>query len=726
MYHVVMRSKCDAATYEDISVTLLLAVLYMLRITLGGSAAGCELVNSVSSSYRSNIHKLYRQNSRKACRHGFTMVLFAAELLQRPRRPSPAPCAGEEPCVHRMQQPPPYPPPHHNLMSAPPGTSGSGPYYYGQHQQQHPQQHPSAPAPPHHGAAPHAVAHPYGGANDAYTYAPSRVGPGGSAVQGPADWQQRDFVCQRYRAFHPQPQQQDQPDATANIWLGVSDMERLLVSCCQADGSAGSSSSSAATEAQEQNFPQHHHDDVDESGDDATTRSAVKGALDRGLVLRFLTIVALHCHDLASRALALAILERSLEQDRAEESADADRRALEAEIRMALDGTTNTNKNVDDESSAKPPADEKEPPAKRLKSPPSHEESDGINSDVEKPDSRAGRCGRRIHRFLAAGGLRILHQWLIDASTPVEKPATASAAASTFGMAASMARSRPLPTVSHVSATGPLLLPLLDFLSSMPFDKNLIKKSKINKQIRSLSKDVDALAADPNVGADATHVESGGLPVRKVKGAVDRLKENWEEQAKSGANNKELFSNPLDPIQQALLERMRVLESFRQSDGGGGGADEQDKPEWLKKVEEQRRIKEKKKASKASKAAKMGSGGSTADMARKERANERAALMKEDLQRAQEQRRLLVIKLRELKQKNLQEEQKARHSKNKRSIRWKDGEGPASKFKKRELLEEVFIIPDRSSVDDDNADDEEVISLLEDDPDADFGEVLDG
>jgi hypothetical protein len=261
----------------------------------------------------------------------------------------------------------------------------------------------------------------------------------------------------------------------------------------------------------------------------------------------------------------------------------------------------------------------------------------------------------------------------------------------------------------------------------MPFDKNLIKKSKINKQIRSLSKDVDGLASDPNVGAGATHVESGGLPVQEVKRAVDRLKESWEEQAKSGGSSKDLFANPLDPIQQALLERMRVLESFRDTESSGGGDGEKEKPEWLKKVEEQRLVKEKKKASRVSKAAKGGSGGSTADMARKERANERAALMKEDLQRAQEQRRLLVIKLRELKQKNLQEEQKARHSKNKRSIRWKDGEGPASKFKKRELLEEVFIIPDRSAAaDDENADEEEVISLLEDDPDEDFGEVLDG
>jgi hypothetical protein len=544
-----------------------------------------------------------------------------------------------------------------------------------------------------------------------------------SVAHGPAaGWQQSDFVSQRYRAFHSQQQQQHEPPGVgANLWLGVSDMERLLVSCCQAGGS-GSASPLAA---QEQNSPQHQHDFLDESAEHG--QSAVKGALDRGRVLRFLTIVALHCHDLASRALALAILERSLQQDRAEESAEADRRALEAEIRLAIDGGRNSSVVDDEESAAKQPADEQqEPAAKRRKELPP-EDSDGVHDVATKQTSSDGRCGRRIHRFLAAGGLRILHQWLIDASTPVEKPVAASASTSTSAMAASMARQRPPQTVTHASATGPLLLPLLEFLSSMPFDKNLIKKSKINKQIRSLSKDVDGLASDPNVGAGATHVESGGLPVQEVKRAVDRLKESWEEQAKSGGSSKDLFANPLDPIQQALLERMRVLESFRDTESSGGGDGEKEKPEWLKKVEEQRLVKEKKKASRVSKAAKGGSGGSTADMARKERANERAALMKEDLQRAQEQRRLLVIKLRELKQKNLQEEQKARHSKNKRSIRWKDGEGPASKFKKRELLEEVFIIPDRSAAaDDENADEEEVISLLEDDPDEDFGEVLDG
>jgi hypothetical protein len=173
-----------------------------------------------------------------------------------------------------------------------------------------------------------------------------------------------------------------------------------------------------------------------------------------------------------------------------------------------------------------------------------------------------------------------------------------------------------------------------------------------------------------------------------------------------------VFSNQIAP--GTLLD----LEAHSRGDANRGGSD---KPEWLAKVEEQQRAKEKKKAGKS---AKVRTAASTADLARRERENERAALMREDLQRAQEQRRQLVIRLRELKQKSMQEERKARHSKSKRSIRWKDGEGSSSRAKKRDMLEEVFIIPGRGSTGD--GDEDGVPSANDEDLDLeDVIEILD-
>jgi hypothetical protein len=527
----------------------------------------------------------------------------------------------------------------------------------------------------------------------------------------------RDFISRRYLAFHPHApsKQQSHPSDSESFsasnssypWQGVSDLERLLVSCCYRDDSNNESNDGGGG-------GEHQASSRQPSSSSADHVVRIDGALNLDLVLRFVTVLAQHCHDLASRALALAILERSLEQDELDDEADDDDddTALVADPLLGTTPGSSVSNNDDaGDCDAAPAAgafkdddgvSSNEPPAKRQKLQKSIGEGEAPMTHVHKESG----LRQRVHYFLAAGGMKILNQWLIEASTPVKK-LSAGALASSSAAAAGRPRQQQ-PAVLQASPTGPILVPLLQFLASVPFDMQLIKKSKINKRIRELSKEMDSLVAAAATGGggqqgsdSATHAAAGGLPIRQVKKEVDRLKDVWEEKAKKAGNNSKSdrrapSTNPFEHLQRQLAERLGVLEAH----GTEASRVRLDKPDWLTKVEELQKVKEKKRASKSSKLRTATAAASTADLARRERENERAALMREDLQRAQEQRRQLVIRLRELKQKNLQEEQKARHSKNKRSIRWKDSEGPTSRAKKRDLLEEVFLIPGRGSTGD--------------------------
>ena len=80
-----------------------------------------------------------------------------------------------------------------------------------------------------------------------------------------------------------------------------------------------------------------------------------------------------------------------------------------------------------------------------------------------------------------------------------------------------------------------MLLPLLNLLIHLPFDKKLVTQSKINKQIRKISKQIDSLTELPE--KPVTHPMAGGLPVARVQKALDTLKNSWERQAVRDTSN---------------------------------------------------------------------------------------------------------------------------------------------------------------------------------------------
>jgi hypothetical protein len=168
---------------------------------------------------------------------------------------------------------------------------------------------------------------------------------------------------------------------------------------------------------------------------------------------------------------------------------------------------------------------------------------------------------------------------------------------------------------------------------------------------------------------------AGGLSVPQVQEALNELKTSWETKAKTTR------TETVDPFKAIKLELQGRLDCLNVYEAGG------DMPEWLSKVQEASKLHAKKTSKKRP---------NMEQMARKEREVERSQVMKADLQKAQDHRRQLVQKLRQLKQKNELQFNANRTGTRKRRVQWKDGLGPTTKLRKRDILEEVFIIQSRA------------------------------
>lgn len=465
------------------------------------------------------------------------------------------------------------------------------------------------------------------------------TGNGPSKKRGILDRTLRgDYLSQRYRAFHEEPLAQ-KDDTAANgkndpIWLGVSPLEQAMASCCE----------------------------LLVKGPEAL----VGGSLVKEKVLRFVGILALHCHDIGARSVAFAILERSMQVDEEER--------LGQVYYASLVGSSDAS-GVDAEPSPKKRRRRKD------RGPTTEEEEEEEDSSEEKsPSSPVEKSSQnRIEGFLAAGGLLLLSRWLVEATAPVNVPkakpvpgATGRAQRSTF-----------LPAEQKPASTGPLLLPLLAFLSNISFDRQLVTQSKINKEIRKLSKQIDEIVqlgqdGQQKVKIDAiTHPVAGGLPVVQVQTALNHLKESWGAQAKTAAPDN---STPIDPfaaLKNTLKDRLDTI-----IDCEAGRAE---KPAWLAKLENSQKEKEKRRPKNRS---------NTEQLAKKERANERSAMMKEDLRKAAQERSELLRKLREIEQRREVDSQmdQKRRAQERKGVRWKDGLGAETMQRKRDLLEEVFVV----------------------------------
>ncbi|KAL9185023.1 hypothetical protein ACHAXT_002800 [Thalassiosira profunda] len=188
--------------------------------------------------------------------------------------------------------------------------------------------------------------------------------------------------------------------------------------------------------------------------------------------------------------------------------------------------------------------------------------------DWEKSDKTVGPGEERYRRtksFLAAGGMKLLSRWLVDAYTTVPAPSSPEKKGS----------ARLVPQVA--SPTGCLLLPILKLLKAIPFDKDIVVDSGINKTIRRLKKALGKLVERLEPGAlhTATHAIAGGLPVRKVLAATESVMSLWTEAAKADPSGEDirLAHDPFREMREKVLTRFGGLTQYLAKGGTP--------PEWM-------------------------------------------------------------------------------------------------------------------------------------------------
>lgn len=450
--------------------------------------------------------------------------------------------------------------------------------------------------------------------------------------------------------------------STDLLWLGVYNWERALVLFCK--------------RLTQEDVP------------------VIKGALSDKMVSKFVGFVATHCHDIASRALTLAILEATLQEENQEQ-----------QINGSFDSDPEQSKSSHEASSKRTNpdnlGDEQYNSNKRQKTAVgSGRETTGKLDTAPKEENLSLSCRGHSHRgrirvFLISGGLRLLHQWLIDATTTIRTSLPTNSGSFTGNAKQEVGQKSELP-----SPTSAILPVLLNLLGNISFDRlllNIVKQSKIDRHISKLRNHVkQALGKSADETMGKTHPMWGGLNTADVKRALDTIKVKWKraydalgrvEMNEETANGNgdpldgKSLSDPFLAFKANLCDRLRILESNTLESS----------PDWLKKLQAN---------AVKSGAKRRRKGLSTADLEKLEREKERAAMLKKDLEKAQAYRRQCQAKLRELERK--QKEKKQVTGGNLTSgakVRWKDGMSmkTPSSSRNREILEQVFYIEGRDS-----------------------------
>jgi len=664
----------------------------------------------------------------------------------------------------------------------------------------------------------------------------------------------RDYLSRRYRAFaalnhhHDHHYSQSKTDAvptplptsfTINfsetpLWCGASSLERALVECCELPPVLlPSSEDEAAAEGggrrRRNNNNVGGNDPFSTYSSTVTVEQDLGGSLAKGFEVKFVGLLCKYCHSFGSRVLALAILERSLQQDKKDalepppsqpavdddddgkdkidvgsetsedisdndlgDQEDSEQEATASEeeddddddddddeydpnekvivgkrgrprkqgrgrprkrvnssllqnepertpsrratrTRTATSKKTETAVNVEAKptnakTTSKPIMKKKKKEESTLK------EDNSIGSDDEnnQPD--------RLTAFFLAGGLKLLRSWLVDAmaKVPVSSSKEKEEPSDNDRVTAAYEKFKP-------SEYGPMLLPLLELLSEIPFDKGLIMESKINKQIRKLSKQVDGLVQAfqrQHQGKDAaalleTFVDPGGsiggCVVIRVQKVLNTLKETWENHVKELSEQREAKNvalvDPYESIKKQLREKLGVLKNLE--------AGKIETPHWVVKCEEMSLERQKKRPRRtqvvarsrpvppAAAAAATTSKKEGKDvLAPKQREAERIALQ-DKLKAAQEERKAHLELLKNLNKKRISESQVQASSQisnkaaaaaaaplvtatttaataavkrkvNGKSVRWKDGLSD-DKIRNREILEIVYVIKTENS-----------------------------
>jgi hypothetical protein len=415
-------------------------------------------------------------------------------------------------------------------------------------------------------------------------------------------------------------------------WEGVSNVERELVDCCESLEDHFNSNDNSDQDTDEDG----DEDETDNTGGLLSTNGSasssallssssptdpIGGVLAIEKETRFAATLSRGCHTIASRSLALAILERTLEVYLAEEATSAlllqqqqqkskddekeDSEENEDDANANDGNTSDSSHNMNERTTE--PSQQSMRYENRVKRQRLLADEDGQNvsddatttsnvdnleiysssSPLRPPPATTSIMGtqhrnRRFDLFFGAGGLRILNQWLVDASsydtTKTTTPLTASNS-STSTSALSMKgnnnnNKNSTAAMTHVirraHTTRPIALSILRFLEHIPFEKKTVKNSTINKQIQKLGKKVTLIQEAHQNGKapkeDLDNWTTHKPPIvhdealTQILVAVDAVKASWREKAK--AKREKHQTNPFGTLQSKIKERLRDLTKF--------------------------------------------------------------------------------------------------------------------------------------------------------------------
>ena len=294
----------------------------------------------------------------------------------------------------------------------------------------------------------------------------------------------------------------------------------------------------------------------------------------------------------------------------------------------------------------------------------------------------------RMSRFLQAGGLKILKQWLIDAMTPIKTFITKPDLHHYYYYSTANQQIPPAGTrviITIPSPTGPLLLPLLQILTDMPCDKQFILSCKINKPIRKLRKQLDqAISVRRSNRTDTkdwTDPVAGGLVVDHVETAVSKLMESWQTKPPTTT----ISQNPFAFLQEKMKHRCELLKDYEVGDG--------EKPSFFEKFEKEELVK---------KEAQVVSKLSMEQRAARERQQERQQMLKVVQQKQSEAKAkmdaLLKKRNEESRKRKAEGTLVSNEKKRIRRVRWKDGCESSENPNKRHLLVQVHVYTKDSDV----------------------------
>mmetsp|Transcript_11009 Transcript_11009/g.27903 ORF Transcript_11009/g.27903 Transcript_11009/m.27903 type:complete len:362 (+) Transcript_11009:666-1751(+) len=329
---------------------------------------------------------------------------------------------------------------------------------------------------------------------------------------------------------------------------------------------------------------------------------------------RFAALLSSRCHTMASKCLAMAILERTLEAYLEEK---AERTAREQNSQTTTTTTTTTTPDVDAAATATAAASASE-----------------------------HKSNRRFRLFFAAGGLRILNQWLAEASSYETK--NNKSIDGSF-------------TEKKASTTRPIALSILLFLQHIPFDKKTVTNSKINKQVQKLGKKVASIReAHQNQLALIEEEEDlnlwtiqnkSGESLAQIIAAIDAVKASWREKSKEKKQQHtvSVSADPFGPLQSKIRERLKIWNNFEARN---------EKPDWYRS--------RKRKAS-----------------------TEAERILQTKIKQMQSRSQKSLKQLRE-KLRMQQQHSSANNNNNNKTVKWRDASNREQQ-KQKQLLEDVIV-----------------------------------